>query len=129
MASSFSQGTLLGGSYPLPGGLRIRLRLARGSDSAAIRALIGADRDAGAAVDLDLARIVHFDPRRQCVLCATALLDGRETLVAVGSVVVSDGRQATELLVIDDSLAGLDELMREALGARAGALLVAAKAA
>jgi hypothetical protein len=67
---------MLGGSYQLEDGTRVRLRLARGSDGRAVGKLLG-DR---ATQDVTLRGLVHFDPRQRSVVCATALIDGHETL-------------------------------------------------
>jgi len=132
VASGFDPGALLGGSYPLEDGTRIRLRLARVSDGPAIRALIAAEAERGGAGvehawrsgELEVARLIHFDPRRHCVLAAMALIDGRETLVGVGSIPL-DGPDEfdPEILVVHPRVGfGLAELMTAALVGRAQAI-------
>jgi hypothetical protein len=112
-------GALFSYSSSLPRGLRVRLRLARSRDAGAIRALLrAADRDID---ELDLARLVRFDPRRQFVVCATTLTEGREEILGVGAIAIAQGAEAEpHLLVVDqDRAQGLAELLRGALISRA----------
>ena len=119
MATSYEFAALLGGSQEVDDGLRVRLRLARSSDAWAIGRLL---TEAAADEAHELTRLVRFDPRRDCVLCATALIDGRETLVGVGSIQVTPGGACPELLVVDPSWGeGVRELLTAALLARARA--------
>jgi hypothetical protein len=65
--------------------------------------------------DIEIARLVHFDPRLRCVLCATGLIDSTETLLGIGAIRLgsSDGH---ELLIVDDgSPEGLAENLSRAL--------------
>lgn len=119
MAQSFDPGALLGSSYVLDDGLRVRLRLARSSDSALIRGLLGR---LGRQPDaLELARLVHFDPRRRCIICATALIDSAETLVGVGAIDL-DRPGEPEIMIVDARHGdGLSELLFAALLGRAAA--------
>ncbi len=126
MAESFAPGALLARFYPLPRGPRVRLRLARIGDTAGIEALLARR---GAALDaVDLARLVRSDPRERVVICATALIGSRETIVGLGAIDVEDaGVAAPKLLVVDDQITdGLDELLAGALESRAQALARAA---
>lgn len=125
VAQSFDPGALLGRSYPLGDGTRIRLRLARASDAAAIRSLISAQAgSAGAAAELEAARLIHFDPRSHCVLAAMALVDGRETLIGLGSISLEgEAEPDPEVVVVHPGVGrGLAELMRAALIGRAQAI-------
>lgn len=72
---------LLERSYPLPGGRRVRLRLARMRDAVALEELLGGKRGGLAAT-----RLARFDPRRSVVVCAGALIASVETLVGVGAI-------------------------------------------
>lgn len=99
MAESFASGALLGHIYKLEGGLQVRLRLARSSDALAIRHLLTAQGLDSA--DLDLARLVYFDPRRRYVICATALLDSTEQLLGVGAITL-DGATTPDLLLVGE---------------------------
>jgi|GEM_PF-3151941 len=123
MVGGFDPGALLGGSYPLADGTRIRLRLARAGDLSAIRELLSSEPGRLPA-ELDLVRLIHSDPRRRFVLCATALIDSRETLVGVGSIPLSRaGAPAPDLVVTDRRLGrGLRELVESALVGRAEAI-------
>ena len=113
-------GALLARSYPLPGGPRVRLRLAHHGDERAMAELL-ATRGQRVS-EVELARLTRTDPRRRVVLCATAPLNGTETLVGFGAVDV-DGEVDT--LVIDERLAGegLGTLLLEALAARTRAIV------
>ena len=97
MARSFDPGALLGGSFTLDDDVRVRLRLARSSDSAMIRDLVAR---VGSRRELQLARLVHFDPRHRAVICATALIDSTETLVGVGAIDL-DGTGEPEVVIVD----------------------------
>src|SRR5437763_4936039 len=118
MPASFDRIPLLGESYELRDGLRVRLRMARSSDLAPIRALLADKYDGGR---VELTSLVQFDPRRQCVICATALIDSAETLVGVGAIDL-DGDGPAEpdtLLVAHEHAEAIAELLAGALVARA----------
>jgi hypothetical protein len=119
MAHDLDNVLSLSRSYALPSGLRVRLRLAQSRDRDAIRELLrAAGRGHG---DLDLARLVHFDPRRRVVLCAAALIDRTETIVGVGAIDVDSARP--HLLCVEASLlGGLPELLSRALRSRVSAI-------
>lgn len=125
MDDAFDPGALLGDSFPLGDGTRVRLRLARWADAEPIARLIaGSEHDPGGLV----ARLVQFDPRERLVLCATTLLDGRETLVGVGEIALAPGSES-ETLVVDPRMdPGLRELLAAALCGRSR-VLVQARAA
>ena len=115
----FDPGALLSRTYPLRGGLRVRLRLPQSGDARAIRALTE-----GRLTELELARLLHCDPRRRLVICATGLVDGTVRVVGVGAIDLDPRHRAPTVLVSDhQSAEGLDELLREALTGRARALL------
>jgi hypothetical protein len=101
--------------HRLENGLSVRLRLARSSDRRSIRELL---ERAGAGVEP--IGLVHFDPRRRVVVCATALLDGRETVVGVGSIAL--GAPVPEVLVSDDRARGVGELLAGVLAEHAAVL-------
>jgi hypothetical protein len=94
---SFPPGALLGHVYELDDGTSVRVRLARGSDVLALRALLARD-----SRNLSAARLLHFDPRREYVLCATALLNGREKLLGIGAIKFDGDGTEPDLVVIDD---------------------------
>jgi hypothetical protein len=109
---------MLGGSYQLEDGTRVRLRLARGSDGRAVGKLLG-DR---ATQDVTLRGLVHFDPRQRSVVCATALIDGHETLVGIGSVQLGKPGVEPELILADEQMPAVRELLADALSSRAAAV-------
>jgi hypothetical protein len=113
--SSSRQASLLGGSHPIRDGNRVRLRLARGSDARAIGDLLGT----GSRVAVR--RLVHFDPRRCCVVCASALIDGHETLVGIGWVAIGRPGVEPEVVLADEELRAVRELLADALNSRAAA--------
>jgi len=126
----FDPGALLGRFYPLDGGLRISLRMARSSDAAPIRELLErralADGATLTPIDLELARLVSFEPRRRCVLAATALIEGAERLVGIGSIDLDEAGPPdpqADLVVIDpEAPQELEGFLAAALAGRAGAL-------
>lgn len=106
---------LLDRFHTLPSGLQVRLRLTRSSDRRAISALL--ERTGAAIEPLGL---IRFDPRRQAVLCATALLDGRETVLGVGS--IESGAARPDVVIADDRADEVRELLIGALTERASVL-------
>jgi hypothetical protein len=97
----------------------VRLRLAQSRDAKEIRALL--ERTGRDPQDLQLARLTQLDPSRRVVVCATALIDSMETVAGLGAMDV--GADEPDLLLVDEELTqGLDELLVEALQARAVAL-------
>ncbi len=112
------------GSHELPRGPRVRLRLAQSRDLPAVRALLGADR----LEELELARLVHPDPRRRVVICATALIGLSERVLGIGAIDV-DAAEPDVLLVDRELTDGLDELLATVLVARARTIAAKARAA
>jgi hypothetical protein len=124
MDPAFDPGALLAHSFTLPRGPRVRLRLLRRNDAAAVRELF--QRTGEPLTEIGLARLVRFDPRRWIVICATALIDGHERLVGVGAIALH-GVEAEDaspyLLAVDgDVTDGLEDLLCRALLGRARAL-------
>jgi hypothetical protein len=107
---------MLSRAHTLEDGHRVRLRNARPSDSSAIAQLL---EERGVArsepPELDVYRLIRFDPRRRLAICATALIGNVEQIVAVGSIAI--GADAPELVVARSEPAG--ELVRLALLSRA----------
>jgi hypothetical protein len=63
---------------------------------------------------------VRFDPRERCVICATALVQTRETIVGIGAIKLGKETPDGVLLVVDEELTGgLAELLQWALLSRA----------
>jgi hypothetical protein len=113
--------------YVLPRGPRVCLRLARVRDLAGIEDLFM--RQGLFPSQIELARLVRSDPRKQVVITAVALVDSTERILGVGVIEVDalrgDGSTDPEpsLLLVDDELTdGLEELLRNALTARARTL-------
>jgi hypothetical protein len=122
VSSNFDPGALLASSFLLPRGPRVRLRLPQLRDAPGIRELL---RSQGrASEDLEVARLVRFDPRVRLVICATALIGSRESIVGIGALDLEPGRQThPDTLVVDaDQTEGLDELLSRALLGRAAAV-------
>jgi hypothetical protein len=130
MEHEFDAGALLGRFYPLTEGFRVSLRMARSSDAAPVRELLErralADGATLSPIDLTLARLVSFDPRGRYVLAATALIDGAERLVGVGSIDLDEtgpGDPQPELVVVDpEAPAELEKFLAAALARHAEAL-------
>jgi hypothetical protein len=122
MESGFDPGALLGRSFSLPSGPRVRLRLARSHDLPAIGALL--ERCGMAADELELARLLRVDPRRTIVICAGALVGSGEEIVGIGAIDVDAEAEIGPCgVIVDDRITeGLDELLRSALIGRAQAL-------
>ncbi len=119
MDSRFDPGDLVAHSYPLARGLHVRLRLARPRDAPGIEALL--ERLGLRAQELELARLVRFDPRCRIVICATTLIGSREVVAGFGAIALEAAEP--ELLLVDEQLtAGLGELLARALIGRARAV-------
>ena len=118
MPAPLEYAPLLGDSYLLEYGCRVRMRKARSSDLMSIRDLLARLRS-GDGVELE--SLVQFDPRRRCVICATALIDSAETLVGVGAIdLEGDGLPEPDtLLVTDQHAEQIAELLVGALTMRA----------
>jgi len=116
---SFDPGALLSRTYTLPRGPRVRLRLARPADAAAIEALAA---DCGIELgSLELERLLRFD-RDHLVICATALVGTGETFAGCGAIRLEPGAEP-EYVFADERLTdGLGELIRAALSGRARAI-------
>jgi len=104
-------------TYALAAGPRVRLRLARRRDEAAVGRLL-AGRGVEAS-ELELGRLLSYDPMRRMVVCATAPLGGAETVVGIGAIDLAAGAEP-DTLVVDEALtAGLGELLGGVLRSRA----------
>jgi hypothetical protein len=93
----------------------VRLRLAGPSDRDAVRDLLA--RRGLEAGDLELRRLLAFDPGRRHVLAAFALLEGHETLVGVGA--IDNGEDAPDILVVDARVNALSHVLGRVLTERA----------
>jgi hypothetical protein len=108
----------LGHSYALDDDFRVRLRMARSSDLLPIRSLLERRRGGG---EVELEPLVQFDPRRRCVICATALIDSAETLVGVGSIALErEGDPTPDVVLVHEQQGdAITQLLSEALRIRA----------
>jgi hypothetical protein len=104
-------------THPLPGGPPVRLRLARRSDAPAVRDLL-AGRGI-AASEVEIARLLAFDPAARAVICACAPVDGRETVVGIGAIDLKAGGEVDTLVIDEARTDGLGELLGEVLQRRA----------
>jgi hypothetical protein len=128
MVERLDPGALLARYYTLSRGPRVCLRLVRSRDADGIRRLC--ERAGLTLGELELARLVSFDPGTQIVLCATALIDSAETVLGVGVIERGVDRELVPRLVVaDEELTdGLAGLLHDALVGHAS-LLVRARAA
>ena len=85
-------------TFPVPGGPPVRMRMAGPSDRPLEASLL--ERRGVAADDIDVRRMLAFDPARRHVLCALAPLDGAEVLAGLGAIVF--GEDAPDVLVVDE---------------------------
>ena len=117
MPAPLDRSPLLGESYELGEDFRVRLRMARSSDLLPIRALLASKHREPEA---EVTALVQFDPRRRCVICASALIDSTETLIGVGLIEL-DGDDAAmpRVLIVDPRYPRVAELLTHALIARA----------
>ena len=99
-------------TFPVPGGPPVRMRMAGPSDRPLVAALL--ERRGLAAGDIEVRRMLAFDPARRHVLCALAPLDGAEVLAGLGA--IDFGEDAPDVLVVDDRFGpGLAELLGRVL--------------
>ncbi len=100
----------------------MRLRLPQLRDAPAIRELLRAQGHE--PEELEVARLVRFDPRIRLVICATALVASRESIVGIGAIHLESGREPRpDTVVVDaEQTEGLDELLTRALLGRAAAV-------
>jgi hypothetical protein len=124
MAERRDPGALLAQYHPLARGPRVCLRLARRRDLAAIADLHA--RQGIAVHELSLARLVSFDLLSKLVLCATALIDSRETVLGVGAIELDRPAEPALVVVDEDETDGLAELLSAALVTHATAIRSAA---
>ena len=124
MTESQIPGALLARYHALPRGPRVCLRLARRRDLEAIADLYA--REEIPVHELSLARLVSFDLLTMLVLCAAALIDGRETVLGIGAIELDRPAHPTLLVVDQDRTDGLDDLLAGALVAHATAVRSAA---
>ena len=124
MAEHHAHGALLAQYHPLARGPRVCLRLARRRDLPAIADLYA--RQGIAAHQLSLARLVSFDLLSTLVLCATALIGSRETVLGVGAIELACPTEPTLIVVDEAETEGLGGLLSDALVGHATAIRSAA---
>ena len=132
MPSSFTPGPLLGKTFELAEGVRVRLRLAHFSDWPSIAQLIIDHGAEPAQAGAEARRLVQFDPRQSYVVCACALIDSTERLVAVGAIDLTTAVAGEpDVLIVDPELAQIttDQVSEALTGLLWGALGGAAQAA
>jgi hypothetical protein len=103
-------------TFPVPGGPPVRLRMAGPSDRALVAGLL--ERRGLPGGNLDVQRLLAFDPARRHVLCALAPLDGTEVLAGFGA--IDAGADAPDMLVVDERFGpGLADVLGRVLIERA----------
>ena len=103
-------------TFALPSGPRVRLRLAAATDRERVRCLL-TERGVE-ATELDVRRLLAYDPARRRVVCAFAPVDGRETLVGVAAIDLHPGAEVDTLVVDERLTEGLGDLLAAALRGR-----------
>lgn len=98
----------------LSSGLRLRLRMPQRFDTARLRALF--ERTGLLADDLQISRVLRFDPRERVAVVATALVGRSEEIVGLA---VSDRFAETADLVLGDEVQapGVSAFLQDALRA------------
>ena len=124
-------GALLATTHEIRGGLRVRLRLARPTDGASVRAFLErlspeTRRRRFFAAQPTIAEplvrhFTFFDPRERLVVAATTPLGGSEQVVALADLVLVATGLAELALVVDDRFQrrGLGTLLSEAMASLA----------
>jgi hypothetical protein len=116
-SSAFDPGALLARSYPLPSGERVRLRLLRQSDAAAVRQLLVESGDL--PDELEVGRLLSFDPRHRIAIAAATPRPRGEALLGAGAIYLIAGADP-DVIVVDPSCGdALEDLLDSALRARA----------
>ena len=103
---------LLNSTTTLPDGARLRVRLPQAIDRAGLRALH--ERLGLHLEDLDIARVLRFDPRAVTVGCASVWDGATETVVGYGA--IYPHAEDPHLLVCDEAAApGVRDALTDAL--------------
>jgi hypothetical protein len=90
-------------TFALPDGPRVGLRLAMPRDAERVACLL---RERGVeASELDLRRLLTYDPSRRRVVLAFAPVEGRDVLVGIAAIDLAPGADV-DTLVVDEDLAG-----------------------
>jgi hypothetical protein len=80
----------------------------------------GSELTADGSGELSAARFLHFDPRREWVLCAVGLIDGRLRLLGIGAIILGGEAERPHLLLA--AREDVRRLLAEALGGAARVL-------
>jgi RimJ/RimL family protein N-acetyltransferase len=124
-------GTLLATTHQVGGGLCVRLRLTRPSDSERVHSFLEdlspetRQRRFMAAMPVTSPRMVRhftfFDPRQRLVVAATAPVDGSELIVGLADVALTHTGLAELGVVVDDDVQGrgVGKLLTEAVASLA----------
>src|SRR4051812_7937679 len=104
-------------TFGLEAGPRVRLRLARPTDRAAVEALLTSR--GVAASEIAVRRLLSYDPVTRRVLAAYAPIDGTETLVGIAAIDLRPAAEIDTLVVDDRTTEGLAELLVRVLRGRA----------
>jgi hypothetical protein len=113
---SIDPGALLGRSYPLPSGHRVRLRLLRQVDGPAVRELVAR---AGHALDeLELQRLLRYDPLLRTAIAATTAGGRGEELLGIGAIDRFPGADPDLVVVTPRCGEPLEQLIDGVLRAR-----------
>ncbi len=102
-------------THTLASGLRVRIRLPQRGDAAGLVALH--ERLGRPVTPLGAQRLLRFDPRTRSVLCATAWIDGVETLV--GYATAAPGEPSATVLADEERAPGLSAVLGSGLRERA----------
>jgi GNAT superfamily N-acetyltransferase len=97
-------------THDLGDGTRVRLRLARPSDSVAVQAFLGD------VPELAVRRLMYYDPHERLTLLAMAFEDGSERIVGLADATFRGDGEEIALTVRDDMRRqGLDTLLADAV--------------
>jgi hypothetical protein len=121
MALELPTPVLFGRTYRLTEGTQIRFRLAGPGDHPGVSALLA--RVGSKSDELQLVRLLRADPRKHAVVCATALIGGRETVLGFAATCFRDAPQDGDYsVIVVDPAAGeeLRALLIQALVSRLG---------
>lgn len=102
--------------HALASGAQIRLRLPQRADAAGVVALC--ERMGLQVDDVDVARMLRFDPRRRAVGCAVAWTGDCETVVGIGATELGT-RRGPDLLLCDPAHPGLPPVLERWLAEKA----------
>jgi hypothetical protein len=115
--ASSAFGALLARTYPLPTGERVRLRVLRKSDAAAVRQLLV---EAGTVPDeLEVRRLLSFDPRDRLAIAGVTPRPRGEALLGAGAIDLIPGAEPDPIVVDPSCGDALEDLLGSALRARA----------